>query len=394
MDTKYSMNDFFCGCGGIGLGFKQAGFRIAGAWDSNKYAIQVYKENVWAGVKQADIRDIDISDIPEADVWAFGFPCQDLSVAGLKTGMKVICRHCMAEWQFCTGHETCPSCGKREFKAANRSGLFFEIMRLLDQARTSSKNKLPDILMAENVKGLKKYIPMLEEQYKMRGYKTYFILYNSKFWGVPQNRERYFIIGVKQEIQEDFVFPTEQHVYIPELSLVLEKDVEEKFYIPDEKAKIVISQALKSFEKLQGCHAVITPGRENKRQNGRRAKGNEEPMFTLTAQDLHGVIQNVFLTTDKVAYCCDSSYPKGIGPGTRARRTHVVEYKNEKYLVRKLTPYEYGLLQGFPMDKWKQTVSDSQAYKLFGNAVTVNVSNAIAMAVHLFLKSYERRKKV
>ena len=51
MDTKYSMNDFFCGCGGIGLGFKQAGFRIAGAWDSNKYAIQVYKENVWAGVK-------------------------------------------------------------------------------------------------------------------------------------------------------------------------------------------------------------------------------------------------------------------------------------------------------------------------------------------------------
>ncbi len=84
MDTKYSMNDFFCGCGGIGLGFKQAGFHIAGAWDSNKYAVQTYKENVWAGVKQADIRDMDISDIPEADVWAFGFPCQDLSVAGLK----------------------------------------------------------------------------------------------------------------------------------------------------------------------------------------------------------------------------------------------------------------------------------------------------------------------
>lgn len=394
MYTKYSMNDFFCGCGGIGLGFQQAGFHIAGAWDSNKYAVQTYKENVWAGVKQADIRDMDISDIPEADVWAFGFPCQDLSVAGLKAGMKVICRHCMAEWQFCTGHGTYPSCGKQEFKAANRSGLFFEIMRLLDQARISSKHKLPDILMAENVKGLKKYIPILEEQYKLRGYKTYFILYNSKFWGVPQNRERYFVIGVKQEIQEDFVFPAEQHVYIPELSLVLEKDVEEKFYIPDKKAKVIISQALKSLDKLHGCHAVITPSRENKRQNRRRAKGNEEPMFTLTAQDLHGVIQNIFLTTDKVAYCCDSSYPKGIGPGTRARRTHVVEYKNEKYLVRKLTPYEYGLLQGFPMDKWKQTVSDSQAYKLFGNAVTVNVSNVIARAVHLFLESYERKEKV
>ncbi len=101
MYTKYSMNDFFCGCGGIGLGFKQAGFHIAGAWDSNKYAVQTYKENVWAGVKQADIRDMDISDIPEADVWAFGFPCQDLSVAGLKAGIRVFlgngtvrCRDC------------------------------------------------------------------------------------------------------------------------------------------------------------------------------------------------------------------------------------------------------------------------------------------------------------
>ena len=71
VDTKiYSMNDFFCGCGGIGLGFKQAGFRIAGAWDSNKYAVQTYKENVWAGVKQADIREMDIDDIPKAVEWA------------------------------------------------------------------------------------------------------------------------------------------------------------------------------------------------------------------------------------------------------------------------------------------------------------------------------------
>lgn len=312
---KYSINDFFCGCGGIGLGFKHAGFQITGAWDSNKYAVQTYKENVWAGVKQADIREMDIDDIPKADVWTFGFPCQDLSVAGLKEGMKVICRHCMTEWQFCTGHDTCPSCGRQEFNAANRSGLFFEIMRLLDQAGTSNKNKLPDILMAE-----------------------------------------------------------------------LEKDVDDKFYIPSEKAKIIISQALKRLDRLQGCHAVITPGRISQRQNGRRAKGNEEPMFTLTTQDLHGIIQNVSLTTNKVAYCCDYSYCKGIGPGTRARRKHVVEYKNEKYLVRKLTPYEYGLLQGFPMDTWKQTVSDSQAYRLFGNAVTVNVSNAIARAVYLFLK--------
>lgn len=375
----------------MGTGFKRAGFDIAGAWDFDKYAVQVYQENVWAGVKQADIKEMDINGIPEADVWAFGFPCQDLSVAGLKAGMEVICRDCMAEWKFCAGHRTCPSCGGEKFRAANRSGLFFEVMRLLGQAGASCKSKMPDILVAENVKGLKKYIPVLEEQYKAHGYKAYSILYNSKFWGVPQNRERYFIIGVRQEIQDVFVFPEEQHVYIPELSSVLEKDVEEKFYIPDKKAEIIISQALERLDRLHGCHAVITPGRENKRQNGRRAKGDEEPMFTLTAQDLHGVIQNVFLTTGKVAYCCDAPYHKGIGAGTgKSRRTHIIEYKNAKYSVRKLTPHEYGLLQGFPMDEWKQTVSDSQAYKLFGNAVTVNVSAAIARAVRLFLASAGR----
>lgn len=78
----YTLNDFFCGCGGLGLGFQNAGFKIVGAWDFDKYAVATYRENVGDHVVQADIQKMCIEDVPKADVWAFGFPCQDLSVAG------------------------------------------------------------------------------------------------------------------------------------------------------------------------------------------------------------------------------------------------------------------------------------------------------------------------
>lgn len=144
--------------------------------------------------------------------------------------------------------------------------------------------------MAENVKALRPLLPILEAEYAKRGYRTYYTMFNSKFWGVPQNRERYFVVGVRNDLPGDFAFPVEQHDYVPKLSSVLETDVEEKFYISDEKAKVIIDQALKKLESLGYCHATITPDRIDKRQNGRRAKEDEEEMFTLTAQDLHGVI--------------------------------------------------------------------------------------------------------
>lgn len=144
--------------------------------------------------------------------------------------------------------------------------------------------------MAENVKALRPYLPVLEAEYAKRGYRTYYTMFNSKYWYVPQNRERYFVIGIRNDIKGDFLFPVEQHEYVPKLSSVLEKNVDEKYYISDDKAKVIIDQALKKLESLGYCHATITPDRIDKRQNGRRAKENEEEMFTLTAQDLHGVI--------------------------------------------------------------------------------------------------------
>lgn len=144
--------------------------------------------------------------------------------------------------------------------------------------------------MAENVKALRPYLPILEAEYAKRGYRTYYTMYNSKFWGVPQNRERYFVVGVRDDLKGDFIFPDEQHEDVPKLSSILEKEVDEKYYISDDKAKVIIEQALNKLKTLGDCHATITPDRINKRQNGPRAKENEKEMFTLTAQDLHGVI--------------------------------------------------------------------------------------------------------
>ena len=360
--------------------------------------------------------------------------------------------------------------------------------------------KLPLILLAENVKALRPYLPIMEAEYAKRGYRMYYTMYNSKYWTVPQNRERYFVIGVRNDLPGDFIFPTEQHDYVPKLSSILETDVDEKYYIADEKAAVIIQQALKKLETLGDCHATITPDRINKRQNGPRAKENEKEMFTLTAQDLHGVIiddtygydgvrpytdtvptlrssrQGVKVVEDAITEVCvndrgfihkdaqvstvvptlraenhgnhpkiiqlahkENSGQKGyvhdadgiVGAVTatdykdhkcvleapdikvvgmldmksheHSRRVHDTEgisptatavaggthhikiLDPKKYRVRKLTPTEYGRLQGFPMDNWQQVVSNSQAYKQFGNAVTVTVANALAIAIKEFL---------
>lgn len=407
----YTLNDFFCGCGGMGLGFKQAGFDFSGSWDFDKYAVQSYRANVDPNVIQADITEMTIDDVPYADVWAFGFPCQDLSVAGEQKGIVLECLECGESWEVTydtyTSENPCPRCGCTKHKAASRSGLFFEIMRLLDEAtereRERESQKLPLILLAENVKALRPYLPILEAEYNKRGYKMYNTIYNSKYFDVPQNRERYFVVGVRNDLPGDFVFPTEQHDYIPKLSSVLETDVDEKFFISDDKAAIIIEQALKKLESLGDCHATITPDNVKKNQNGPRAKENEKEMFTLTTQYLHGVIVKDNRTPSQLPKITQIAH-KGSG-GQKGFIHHIegivgavtaTDYKDPKYVmvtdvngdrhrVRRCTPTEYGRLQAFPMDNWQQVVSNTQAYKQFGNAVTVTVARTIAIAIKEFL---------
>lgn len=379
------INDFFCGCGGMGIGFLKAGFSIAGAWDINKYAVNTYSENVGNHVQLKDIKTMNIQEIPHANVWTFGFPCQDVSVAGNMSGIAVKCQKCDNQFDikgFESFNGSCTNCGSLNLKPASRSGLFFEVMRLIDEAFLFDKSKSPSILVAENVKALKPYLPFLEAEFAKRGYKAYSALFNSKHWGVAQHRERYFIVGVHRSIKDNFSFPVEDKSNTSKLSDFLDEKVDEKYYISEEKSEKIISQALERLSSLGHVHATLTPARTEKRQLGRRAKENEEDMFTLTAQDLHGIIiddtfgyekKTIRIYTDKSPTLRHSRY------GLKT-----IE-KTSRYRVRNLTPTEYGRLQGFPMKNWNQVISDSQAYKQFGNAVTVNVVKAIAEEIKKLL---------
>lgn len=337
---RLKVNDFFCGCGGMGMAFQAAGFEIAGAWDYDKYAIKSYRENVGRHAKQADIKEMGYKDVPQADVWAFGFPCQDLSVAGRQKGLVLQCQDCGEELeinpeQYAEGGTFCPRCGSQSMKASSRSGMFFEMMRLMDEVIEHKPEEVPAVIIAENVKGLRPYLQVLREEYKKRGYTAHIEIFNSKWWGVPQSRERYAVVGTRDGAGLAFSFPEEQHEYIPRLSTFLDRDVDEKYFIADEKAQEIIKQAVERLGgKLEKCHPCMTPDRLNKQQNGRRAKEDEAPMFTLTAQNQHGVIAYIGDQEEITTEVCKEAGildPNGCGKTLRANTGRGTPTKKHGY---------------------------------------------------------------
>lgn len=160
--------DLFAGIGGFHSGLTKAGMKCVGWCEQDKYAQQSYRalyptDNLWFS---PDVRALNGTEMPYADLWCFGFPCQDVSIAGLKNGM-----------------------------GNTRSGLFYEVMRLLNE----TKHK-PKWLLIENVKNLLSidngwgFYSVLSEMDKA-GYSIAWRVYNTKDFGLPQNRERLFIIG-------------------------------------------------------------------------------------------------------------------------------------------------------------------------------------------------------
>lgn len=318
-----TLNDFFCGTGGIGLGFKRAGWTIAQAWDFDKYAVQSYRANVGEHVQQADIREQKGHQIEKANAWSFGFPCTDLSIANMN--------------------------GKnREKLEGANSGLFYEVMRLLDEVPEDGK---PEILVAENVPDLIDVMEILRMEFAERGYKLHYQLFNSKYWGVAQHRERYFVIGTR--IDKDFVFPRELQYMIPPLKHFLDDEVEEKFYYSDD----IVNEVYTAHE-------------------GIRRPGELQQIGTLNMPGWLDYMKRIYHTDglSPTLHTCQGGH----------RQAKILDPNNER--IRRLTPTEYGRLQGFNMESYKIIVSNSQLYKQFGNAVTVYLSEAIANSIKEHLK--------
>lgn len=203
-----------------------------------------------------DISKVD--KLPYADVITYSFPCTDLSVAGKGEGMVNKCDACGHSWpiDFSNAEEAlvCPNCGIT-VSSSTRSGLLGQVQRLLKTAYKD--NELPRILVMENVKNLvgKKFKPQFDAwlQYlDSIGYNTYWRVLNAKNYEVPQNRERIFAISIRKDIDTNgFTFP-EPIPLTTRLKDILEHDVDEKYYLPDDRIeKILNSSFMQEKKRIQ-----------------------------------------------------------------------------------------------------------------------------------------------
>lgn len=362
--------ELFAGIGGFRLGLEKAGHECVWSNEIEDKARRIYEHNFKDKPDPRDIRTIQPDEIPNADLLVGGFPCATFSVAGRRTGF---------------GTED------------TRGTLFFEICRIL------SSKRIP-YLFLENVKGLLNHdggrtFAVILSSLDELGYDCQWECLNSKNFGVPQNRERVFIVGHLRGKPMPKVFPIGRcfaedggqnqeaqgegerlwSSYLPTLDGHYYKGGGTRAVI-DEGNQFKTDGIVRAtqwrrthFRDIKGDYtptltanmgtggnnvpyigaevrAVLTPDRKEKRQNGRRIKEHNEVSFTITAQDRHGVMVGSTL--------------------------------------RKLTPLECERLQALP-DNWTKwyvdgsLVGDAQRYERCGRAVTVNVIYEIAKRLPL-----------
>lgn len=447
--------DFFAGIGGFRRGMELAGHECVGFCEFDKFATASYismhlltdeqrkaledipikkrqkeilKEEYRNGEWYAnDIRRVYAGDIPKADCWCFGFPCQDISVAGKQVGFQ-----------------------------GNRSSLFFRVMYLVGQLKEEDK---PTYLFIENVKNLLSvnggwdFARLLIEM-EQWGYDAEWQVLNSKDFGVPQNRERCFIIGHLRGKSTAKVFPIEGADGKNSIQIIAHKNGYRRntqVFGSDGITEAldtgqgggiaikVIGEVNSSqdgkvlgIDGITKCHSaghnnnpkiaipVLTPDRAEKRQNGRRFKEDSEPMFTLTSQDRHGVaislnpLGGLYTGVSKEFYrgiyegCfrCLKANTHDSGVALKLNVLNINSNKGifvrvsdelivyavwyEKYqcyiAIRKLTPRECFRLQGWSDDYFEKAQfvnSDSQLYKQAGNGVTVTVIETIARKMNV-----------
>ena len=299
----------FSGCGGLDKGFVDAGYDVVWANDFDKYAVQTYQANFGDHIVLGDINKIEITDLPAFDMLIGGFPCQPFSMMGEERG----------------------------FEDA-RGTLFFRIAEILKYK--IEQHEKPRVVVLENVRSLKTHnkgktfktiLSILENDL---GYKVFYDILNTADYGIPQTRNRTYIVCFANEAA-DFSFP-EKMPLNSTLQDLLETDVDDKYFLSDKILPTILSDGTGGYKAKSEIDLKIA-----------------RPLCATMAK-MHRACQDNYVT--------------------------------QNGRVRRLTPRECARLQGFN-DEFVIPVSDSQAYKQFGNAVTVNVSRAVAQAVRIQLEA-------
>lgn len=228
----------FSGIGAFEKALENLGidFDLVGFSEIDKYASASYCaiHGVSADKNLGDITQIDESTLPkDIDLITYGFPCQDISIAGKKKGF--------------TDEQ-----GNR-----TRSGLFFEALRIIEGTK-------PKFAIAENVKNLtgtkfKEQFNTVLQSLEKAGYNNYWKVLNAKDFGIPQNRERVFIISIRKDIDTGFEFPETQKLTLC-LKDMLEENVEERYYLSQRLIDYFVDHTKESIEKGNGFRFRPTDG--------------------------------------------------------------------------------------------------------------------------------------
>lgn len=298
-------------------------FELINYCEIDKYASRIYSyiHNVDESCNLWDVRKVDTSKLPAVDLITYGFPCQDISIAGEQKGFI---------------DDNCNQ---------TRSGLFFEALRIIEDTQ-------PKYAIAENVKALtskrfKAEFDAVLSSLNSAGYNNYWDILNSKDYGIPQSRERVFIVSIRKDIDDGlFCFPKR---ISPKLSLkdMLESSVADKYYIRNDKADNVI-QHHKSV--LEPANKIIQIGQmypESHFNNSERGRIYSKYGIAPTLKTVSG----------------GGLQPKII----------------DNDAIRRLTPREYYRLMGFTDEDFNKIkdISDAQLYKTAGNSIVVNVLERI-----------------
>lgn len=306
----FTFIDLFAGIGGIRIGFEEAGGECVFTSEWDEPAQKTYQAN-FKEIPYGDITKILPEEIPHFDMLLAGFPCQPFSMAGLKKGFE-----------------------------DTRGTLFFDIMRIVEYHK-------PQVVFLENVRNLASHdkgntLKVILETLETSGYKVQYRLYNAKYFGVPQNRVRIYIVAFREEVP--FVFPEEPHIKT-KLGDILEKNVDKKYTISD---------------TLWAGH------QRRKKEHKEKGNGFGYSMFNEESE---------YTSTISARYYKDGS-------------EILIEQKDQN--PRKLTPREAARLQGFP-DTFILPNSDAQTYKQFGNSVAVPVIKVLAKEI---IKSIKNSSKI
>ena len=310
--NNFKFIDLFSGIGGFRLAFESHGGTCVFSSDIDKWANETYYQN-FGEYPKGDISKIESKDIPDHDILCGGFPCQPFSIAGRRLGFS-----------------------------DTRGTLFFEIERIL-------KEKSPKAFLLENVKGLVNHdkgntFLTIKNSLEKLGYNVFYQILNSKDFGVPQNRERIFIVGFKDKVNFEFPKPLKSKVNVRD---ILEKDIKDH-----------------KLSDIAGSHV------DNHFKSYIQSKKlNEEyPLFATEIRPSRCVFRN-----DGFSPCLTAKM------GTGGNNVPVLVPEK-----RKLTVRECLRIQGFP-DSFKIKPNNSQSYKQIGNSVTVPVIKLIAkeMVKHL-----------